>query len=185
MNATEALLLALHEKHQLQHEKEGTLPVTDYVEEWEAPCYLKEHLESGEEQIAWKWVKQQPKTDFANVEKALELEIDSQLQNFFATVWAGDIDVSFRDRALTLLQVQGPEDMERLQQNLIGHVMMKQRLKQPITWFIGLTDEDDLLLTVSQETGVVGLEYVGKEQHEVLSSDLPTFLKELELIGHS
>jgi len=54
---------------------------------------------------------------------------------------------------------------------------MKRRLKQPETVFIGLGSEDDgLLVTIDNQSGAVGLEWVGKEQHDVLSDSLAAWL---------
>ncbi len=49
-------------------------------------------------------------------------------------------------------------DFERLQQNLIGHILMKQKLKQAITLFFAVTDEDDIILSVNNNTGEVWAE---------------------------
>ena len=68
------------------------------------------------------------------------------------------------------------EDFERLQQNLIGHLLMKQRLKQPPTLFFGLTDEDDFILSVDNASGEVVLEQVGKLPTRCLAPDLATFV---------
>ncbi|MCO4320433.1 SecY-interacting protein [Aliidiomarina quisquiliarum] len=177
MSEVKAVLAQLHKDYATHYEKQGRKPTTDYVEEWQASCY---YGEPNGEHIAWQAVAQKPATAFANVEKALELTLHGSIKDFFSQFWAGDLHVRFRDHNFTLLQVQLPEDAERLQQNLIGHVMMKQRLRQPITLFIGVGNEDDLIVSVNNETGAVGLEYVGKEQHELLASDLIYFLERLE-----
>ncbi|GMM83186.1 hypothetical protein MTsN2n4_04130 [Pseudoalteromonas sp. MTN2-4] len=68
------------------------------------------------------------------------------------------------------------DDFVRLQQNITGHVLMKHKLKHADTVFIGLTEQDDLLITVKLETGKVWLEYVGKRPHHVLADSLEEFL---------
>lgn len=177
MSEVNAVLAQVHKDYATHYQKQGRSPTTDYVEEWQAPCY---HGQPDGEHIGWQAVVQEPPTAFANVENALELTLHVSIKDFFSQYWAGDLHVRFRDHDLTLLQVQLPDDAERLQQNLIGHVMMKQRLRQPVTLFIGVGNEDDLILSVNNETGAVGLEYVGKEQHEVLASDLAFFLQRVE-----
>jgi len=177
MSDVKEVLAQVHQKYAAHYENLGRAPVTDYVEEWQAPCYQGQ---PEGDQIAWQAVLQEPPTAFANVEKALELTLHESIKDFFSHYWAGDLNVRYRDHDVTLLQVQLPDDAERLQQNLIGHVMMKQRLRQPITLFIGVGSEDDLILSINNETGAVGLEYVGKEQHEVLASDLTFFLQRVE-----
>ena len=56
---------------------------------------------------------------------------------------------------------------------------MKRKLKQAPSVFIGLTDQDDLLVTVLVETGEVCLEYVGKKPHYVLAKNLSEFIASL------
>lgn len=179
MSEVKKVLAQVHKSYAAHYEAQGSIPTTEYVDEWQSPCY--QGAPEGEH-IAWQAVEQVPSTEFNNVEKALELKLHHSVKDFFSRYWAGDLQVRFREHNLTLLQVQLPEDAERLQQNLIGHVMMKQRLRQPVTLFIGLGAEDDLILSVNNETGSVGLEYVGKEQHEVLASDLVFFLERVEPI---
>lgn len=176
MNAVKMALEALHVRYARCYEKRDALPTTEYISGWDAPCY-RGKPKSGD--IGWEAVVQDPSLGFDNVEKALELSLDEGVKAFYGTFYAGDMYVEFREQPLVLLQVLHPEDGERLQKNLIGHVLMKQRLEQPITLFIGITDEDDLMLTVDNTTGAVGLEYVGQPQHEILAGDMESFLERL------
>ncbi|RUO36303.1 SecY-interacting protein [Aliidiomarina sanyensis] len=175
-NATTALA-ELHERYAACYAAKERHPTTEYISGWNAPCYRGKPA-SGE--IGWEAVPQEPELDFSGVEHALEMSIDQGVKDFYKAYYAGDMYVRFRDRPLVLLQVIHPEDGERLLKNLIGHVMMKQRLEQAVTLFIGLTDEDDLMLTVNNQTGAVGLEYVGKDQHEILAGDMESFLRRLD-----
>ncbi|RUO22552.1 SecY-interacting protein [Aliidiomarina iranensis] len=173
MNSVIEGLNSLHERYAKHYEEAGLTPKTEYISNWDAPCYVGKP--SGGD-IAWRAVPQTEPLDFSGVEHALEMQLDDQVKVFFSCVYAGDLALEFKGNSLELLQVMHPEDGERLQQNLIGHVMMKQRLQQTITLFLGVTDEDDLLISVNNETGAVGLEYVGKDQHEILADDLASFL---------
>ncbi|WP_194755846.1 SecY-interacting protein [Aliidiomarina indica] len=176
MNSVRMALEALHERYAACYQERDTLPTTEYISGWDAPCY-RGKPKSGD--IGWQAVVQDPPLEFGNVEEALELPLDESVKTFYRTFYAGDMYVEFRGQPLVLLQVLHPEDGERLQKNLIGHVMMKQRLEQAVTLFIGITDEDDLMLTVDNHTGAVGLEYVGKPQHEILAGDMESFLERL------
>lgn len=177
MNSVIESLKLLHERYAAFYQAAGLTPKAEYISNWDAPCYLGKP--SGGD-IEWQAVPQTEKLDFSGVEHALEMQLDTQVKDFFSYVYAGDLMLEFRDNALELLQVMHPEDAERLQQNMIGHVMMKQRLGQTITLFVGVTDEDDLLISVNNETGEVGLEYAGKDQHEILAPDLASFLAEVQ-----
>ena len=76
------------------------------------------------------------------------------------------------------LQAWSKADFERLQQNLIGHLMMKARLKQSPTLFFAVTDEEDLNIVIDNIKGNVALEYVGKEPHKVLATSLAEFISQ-------
>lgn len=174
---TKTALTSLHQRYASHYASKQAQPMTEYISGWDAPCYVGRPTAG---QIAWEAVAQLPEIDFAGVEQALEIHLDGGVKDFYTTYFAGDLYVRFRERPLVLLQVIHPEDGERLLKNLIGHIMMKQQLEQTVTLFIGLTDEDDLMLTVNNETGAIGLEYVGKDQHEILAGDMETFLDALE-----
>ena len=89
-----------------------------------------------------------------------------------------------KERLLTevtsrLEQELNPLSIERLQENLIGHIMMKRRLKQPATLFFALTDDDDYLISLDNSTGEVLLERVGKRAEQVLAPSMADFLSAL------
>jgi SecY interacting protein Syd len=63
---------------------------------------------------------------------------------------------------------------------LVGHILMKRRLKQPETLFIALTDEDDFILTVDNASGEVVLEQVGLLPKEVVAPNLEVFIQSLQ-----
>lgn len=177
MDATETALADLHQRYAESYGREGRYPRAEYVPEWDCPCYRGEP--DGAE-IGWQAVPQQPPLDFTATEKALELSFHPAVRAFFSGFYAGDLAVRFRGRKLTLLQVMHPEDGQRLLQNLVGHVLMKRRLEQPATLFIGVGAEDDAMLTVHNEHGAVGLELAGQNQQEILASDLADFLQRVE-----
>ncbi|MGM0480624.1 MAG: SecY-interacting protein [Pseudomonadota bacterium] len=158
--------------------------LTDYVEDWKSPIY-QQITDSGE--AHWLPCRQQPELNFDDLEAALEINFHPSLKTFYGSWYAGDLSVTFQPQQdtdsipeahpISLLQIQGPEDGERLLENLTGHILMKRNLKQPETLFIGLADEaDDLLISIDNETGKVGLEWIGKEQHQVLADSLEAFL---------
>jgi len=53
---------------------------------------------------------------------------------------------------------------------------MKQRLKQAETVFFAVTDEEDMIITINNETGAVWVERVGCEPHKKLADSLAQFL---------
>ncbi|MGS0726732.1 SecY-interacting protein Syd, partial [Shewanella sp. 0m-11] len=64
-------------------------------------------------------------------------------------------------------------------QNIIGHLMMKKKLKQEQTWFIGVLDEADNMLTVNNADGSVWIEIPGEAQSTMLAKSLNEFIEQL------
>ena len=155
-------------------ERTGKLPVIEHDSAWPSPCEQGEVDEQG--LIQWRAVPQQPAGSLEDLAKALELSFPEDLSPLFGHVYAGNLLLSVDDHHIELLQAWNEDDFSRLQQNITGHVLMKRKLKQPETVFIGLTEQDDLLITVLVESGEVCLEYVGKKPHHVLATSIIEFL---------
>ena len=150
---------------------------TQFDNDWISPC-ASVSADDGE-WVSWKPVLQSDENNFADMENALELTINPQLKAYYTRYYADHLEANTNRGALTLLQVWNKDDFERLQQNLIGHVLMKRKLKQSITLFFAMTDEDDFIISVENDSGQVVLEQVGKEPKEVLAPDLATFIADL------
>ncbi|RUO68808.1 SecY-interacting protein [Idiomarina ramblicola] len=166
----DALMAGYEEKIPVRH--------TEYVEEWASPIY-GEILD--EDTVEWTPCRQAEPLKFAELESALELIFHDSIKTLFGRWYAGDLALAYQGHPINLLQVQSAEDGERLLANITGHILMKRRLKQPETVFIGLgVENDDLLLSIDNQSGVVGLEWVGKEQHEVLADSLTEWLEQCE-----
>lgn len=115
----------------------------------------------------------------AGVERGVEIRLQPSVIDFYTTQFAGDLKVNWQTQSLTLLQVWSEEDFQQLQQNLIGHLVMKRRLKQSPTVFIGTTDQESEVLAVDNLSGEVIIEVPGARQRQVLASSLPEFLAAL------
>lgn len=180
MSVTSSVVSALDqliERYQQVYAEHGAALVTEAHDEWQAPIYTQR---IDEDTMQWQPVRQAQPMQFSDLANALEQPFHADISDLYGTWFAADLNVSFADHPLVLLQVHGTEDGERLQANLAGHVLMKRRLRQPITLFIGLAEEsDDLLITLNNETGQVGLEFVGREQHEILADSVAEFLQKL------
>ncbi|MCF7498800.1 SecY-interacting protein [Pseudoalteromonas sp. L1] len=170
--------LKLEKLHQAFSEKclerTGRLPVIEHDEAWPSPCEQGDVDEQG--LIQWRAAAQQPKGSLNDLANALELNFPEELDVLFGHLYAGNLLVRIDDHHIELLQAWNEDDFSRLQQNITGHVLMKRKLKQPETVFIGLTEQDDLLITVLVESGEVCLEYVGKKPHHVLANSISEFL---------
>lgn len=151
---------------------------TYYEADWLSPCYL-EHA-SQDEKVKWQPVLRDTPVDMSNIAEALEIKIPRAFSQFFGRYYSHDLLASTTRGDLTLLQVWNDDDFERLQKNLIAHVLMKRKLKQPDTLFFALTDEDDFNIVLDVESGQVMLERVGKVPQEVLASTITDFISTLK-----
>ncbi|MEP1551551.1 MAG: SecY-interacting protein [Paraglaciecola sp.] len=150
----------------------------EYDPQWPSLCYVSK-AEVGEP-VSWQPVKRKCKGDFSDIESALNVSIHTDLIEFYNEYWSDNLNAIASKGSLQLLQAWNEDDFLRLQQNLVGHVLMKQRLKQPITLFFGLTEDDDFIITLDNQSGEVMLEQVGLLPKEVLAPNLASFLHSLE-----
>lgn len=155
------------------HEVHHQLPVVVSDKDWVSPC---EQGQSNEEESYWKPIKIDGDLNFENVEKALEFSLHQDIKDYFTCVYSESIEAESEDGKLSLLLPWNKDDFERLQQNLIGHIMMKQKLKQNITIFFAVTDEDDMIISIDNETGAVWVEQVGCLPHKKLANNLVEFI---------
>ncbi len=173
----------LKQLHQSYAEKvqarTNKLPLIEHDPQWPSPCENGVVDEHGF--IQYQAVARQPSANLNSLAKALEVEFPDALSEFYGSFFSGPIKSQLDDHHIELLQVWNEDDYDLLQQNITGHVLMKRKLKQADTVFIGLTEQDDLLITVLLETGQVCLEYVGKKPHYVLAESLEAFLGSLSV----
>ncbi|RUO58630.1 SecY-interacting protein Syd [Pseudidiomarina insulisalsae] len=153
----------------------GVPLVTEANGDWQAPIYLGAVDEN--EMVRWQPVRQQSGLDFSALMNALEEPFHDDFKAYFSRWFSADLAVDWQQHPLWLLHMHCDEDAERMLANQAGHVLMKRRLKQPVTLFLGLAEEsDDLLITLDNTSGAVGLEFVGQQQHEQLAPSLTEFL---------
>lgn len=149
-------------------------PTVFHDVDWPSPCEQGDVLPSGE--IAWHAVAREGES-LLTLASALELSFPEELNLFYSSFYAPNIQAQFDGHHVELIQPWSHDDFERLQENITGHVLMKRRLRQPETVFIGLTEQDDILITVDVKTGEVCLEQLGKKPHHVLAPSIGEFLK--------
>ncbi|NTS78269.1 SecY-interacting protein [Catenovulum sp. SM1970] len=162
---------------QMYQSELGEYPSVEHDDEWQSECELGT-VESAKS--FWKPLQRQQALDFTNIDNALEITTHPDLALYYGTLISAGLDASFEGEALQLLQVWNDEDLNMLQQNMISHILMKQKLKQRITLFLAVTDDDSLLISLLNETGEVVLEPVGKEPIRVLAPSLADFIAQLK-----
>lgn len=86
----------------------------------------------------------------------------------------------FEDMNIELLQVWSDEDLERLQGNMLGHLVMQRRLKLVPTLFVAVTDDEMEVVSICNQSGEVILDRVGTKNRTVLAANMAEFLNKLE-----
>lgn len=149
----------------------------EFDPQWPSSCY-QQQAKAGQ-MVAWRPILRESPGDFQSMERALNIQLDPQLKEFFGRYWSDNLNAKAPQGNLQLLQAWNADDFEQLQQNLVGHILMKRRLKQPETAFFALTDEEDFILSVELDSGQVVLEQVGLLPQQVLAKDLQSFITQL------
>jgi SecY interacting protein Syd len=147
--------------------------------EQESPCQYGEV--SADQQVRWWPIPRNECQDFSNLEHGLDMKLHPDLKAFYGHHFGGGLQVKHPRGNAELLMVWHQDDFSRLQQNIIAHILMKRRLKQRETVFFAVTDDDDIMLSVLNETGAVFLEHTGCEVKEQLAGSLTEFLQQLSL----
>lgn len=175
MASLTTLMETIHQQYAAATEHQyGHRPMIQHDPNYPSRCEIGDADNAGN--IQWQAVVRTPQQGLEDLAKALEVTFPPALHAYYGAVYAGNIQAKFDGNDIELLQVWNDDDFVNLQQNITGHVLMKRRLKQDDTVFIGLTDRDDLLISVKLNSGEVCLEYVGKPTHHVLAKDIESFL---------
>lgn len=154
----------------------GHLPTVEIDAQWPSPCLVEAF---DDEKETWQPVKIEESLAFENIEQALSLDIHEDIKTYFTCVYSDSVYAECSEGKLSLLFPWSKEDFARLQENIIGHILMKRKLKQAITIFFAVTDQEDLILSINNETGEVWVERVGCEPHKKLSDSLAEFIETL------
>ena len=185
-NLTQALL-SFAAQYIAHHTKSnnGNLPLIEYDEQWISPCI---HKKINDELCSWQPVSIEmlmtkglitAPLNFNNVERALDLVLHADIKTYFTTMFSETIDAKCEEGGLSLLFAWSEDDFSRLQENIIGHIMMKQRLKQAETVFFAVTDEEDIIISIDNSTGEVWAERVGCKPHKKIADSLLALLHNL------
>jgi SecY interacting protein Syd len=150
----------------------------DYDPQWPSLCYVQQG-EVGDK-VLWQPVKQLQPATWHDFEHALGLTLHPSIIAFYQCYWSDNLPATHASGKLELIQVWNEADFARLQQNLIGHILMKRRLKQAETIFFALTEEEDFILSINNVSGEVVLEQIGLEPKQVIAADLASFLSSIE-----
>lgn len=169
-----------------QQEK-SHLPIIVHDEQWPSRCELKSINNDkflSDDETFWQpfLIKEDQSLNFKNVESALEMELHPDIKIYFTTFYSENLSATCKEGDLSLLFAWNKDDFYRLQENLIGHILMKRRLKQAETIFFAVTDEEDTIISVDNSSGSVWVERVGCKPHKKIADSLTQFINQLSPI---
>lgn len=164
--------------------------------DWRSPCEIGTPFETEQGTvIAWRPTRRNPATvseDFAPLERALEISIHPDIKAYYAAYWAAGLEAEAVDGHVSLLFPWNPEDVERLNENLIGHSLSKKAIRKNrwsrkvggrdrgMSIFFACTEpESELFLSVDNDSGAVLLEKPGSKPIREVASDLASFIATL------
>ena len=161
-------------------QQQAIKPAQVFDPEWDSACFLAESEErDGEMQRLWQPVKREDGVNFGNIETALEISLDKQIDPFFGSYYSDHVSADFNGETITLVQVWNDDDFIGLQENMIAHLLMKKKLKQSPTLFIATCVDEMEIIAIDNTSGEVVKERLGKGISSVLAADLVDFISQL------
>jgi SecY interacting protein Syd len=158
-----------------------TLPITFSDKDFSSPCEQEIIISTDDEdKVHWQPHVIDNELSFTDVESALEITFHPDIKAYFSTLYSDSMPATCSEGGLSLLFAWNSEDFKRLQENMIGHVLMKQKLKQKITLFFAVTDEEDMILSLMNDTGEVWVERVGCEPVKKVADSLCDFIQQIK-----
>ena len=102
------------------------------------------------------------------------------IKAYYGAYWSAGLEAEAVDGHVSLLFLWNLDDVARLNENLIGHAMAKQRAKSSMSVFFACTEPDsELFLSVDNATGAVLLEKPGYPPVREVADDLASFITTL------
>ena len=141
-----------------------------------SPCIIS----STQTMVTWQPQPFIPTQNVNAIERALDIVVQPALHSFYTTQFAGDMRARFQSETFTLLQTWSPDDFQRVQENLIGHLVTQKRLKLSPTLFIATLESDTEVISLCNLSGEVVKETLGRQQRTILAPTLADFLNRLE-----
>lgn len=156
-------------------EQTGGWPASEALYGVPSPCIV---TTTGSD-VRWQPKPFTPEGDLRGVERALEISLQPSVHQFYTTQFAGDMPALAGNVNLTLLQAWSEEDFQRVQENLIGHLVTQKRLKLSPTLFLATTDDEMEVVSLCNLSGEVVLEKIGTGTRRTLAPSLVLFLQQL------
>ena len=158
----------------------GFLPQVSYDSEWSSPCEVGKPTEAGN--IQWRYVSREQEYHFENIEHALEMTLHHDVIAYYGSGYSGPMFVTAEGEQIELLQVWNEDDLTRLCENLIGHLLMQRKLKQSPSVFIGCVVNSESMLSIDNNSGEVIIEVAGNKERRVVASSLTQFFESAQIL---
>ncbi|OOF04164.1 SecY-interacting protein [Salinivibrio sp. MA607] len=159
-----------------QHQYQS-LPCSDEYIGLSSPCMVSDNAH----QVQWQPVKRETAADFTNVEKGISLRLHSDIKDFYNGFYCADLPVRFAGESICLVQVWSDDDLARLQENILGHLMMQRQRKLTPTVFIATTDDEMTVISIDNMSGEVVKEGLNTGTRDVIAKDAEAFVTALEV----
>ena len=148
----------------------------EFDAQWRSQC----EFERAGDTSLWRPYPQNVPVNFSGLANALEAPIHPDIQAYFGAFWSGCLQAKSHEGPVSLIQLWNSEDFDRLIENLIGHLFVKQRAKMPFTVFFATTDPDsELFLSIENSTGKILLEEPGRPPIKEVDANICDFLNRL------
>ncbi|WP_099350206.1 SecY-interacting protein [Erwinia amylovora] len=157
-------------------QQSGHAPASKELYGIPSTCVIASH----EEEVWWLPQPFKLEPNLNAVERALDIRLQPAVTAFYTSQFAGDMTASLHGQQISLLQTWSEDDFLRVQENLIGHLLMKRRLKQSPTLFIATTDSELEVISVCNMSGEVILEQLGTKKRQVIAPSIRNFLISLQ-----
>ncbi|MBE5253524.1 SecY-interacting protein [Mixta mediterraneensis] len=164
---------------QLWQQHYGHAPASAELAGIPSPCITGERDDS----VLWQPQPFSLRPSLDAVERAVDIQLQPAITTFYTSQFAGDMQARFEHHSLTLLQAWSEDDFLRLQENLIGHLIMKRRLKLSPTLFIATTASEEEIVSLCNLSGEIILEQPGRKQRQILADNIKIFLKTLQPVS--
>lgn len=161
---------------QAQGEATRGLALRPWEAQWRSACEVSEAVDG---QVAWRPYRRAQGQDFSVLEQALSLRFPAALQAFYGHWYSAPIVCLYKGLKLELLFAWNDEDLALLQQNLIGHVLMLNKLKRSPSLFIASTRNEMVIIVIENDTGHICCEWLDSGKRVMLAPDLGQFLARL------
>lgn len=158
----------------------GFLPQVCHDSDWQSPCEVGEVSDVGD--IQWQYVKRDQEYSFENIEQALEMTLHHDVISYYGSGFGASMFVTVKEQQIELLQVWNEDDLTRLCENLIGHLLMQRKLKLSPSIFIGCLVNSEKMLSIDNNSGEVIIEIAGNKEREVVACSLIEFFEKAQVL---